>query len=80
MQQLLTEPLSFQGKAITLYTLADLFSVRHFLEASHEVGSVGLIILGLFQFACFISLPSTRIKEKLQPSIEFVTGTPFPSQ
>ena len=43
MQQLLTEPLSFQGKAITL-TLADLFSVRHFLEASHEVGSVGLII------------------------------------
>ena len=44
MQQLLTEPLSFQGKAITLYTLADLFSVRHFLEASHEMGSVGLII------------------------------------
>ena len=79
MQQLLTEPLSFQGKAITL-TLADLFSVRHFLEASHEVGSVGLIIEVLFQFACFISLPSTRIKEKLQPSIEFVTGTPFPSQ
>ena len=30
MQQLLTEPLSFQRKAITLYTLADPYSVKHF--------------------------------------------------
>lgn len=60
MQQLLTEPLSFQGTAITQYTLPDLFSLEHFLEASHGLGSVGLIIQGLFQFACF---KSTFLKE-----------------
>lgn len=38
MQQLLTEPLSFQGKVITLYTLIDLFSVKHFWKKGGECG------------------------------------------
>ena len=77
MQQLLTEPLSFQGKAITLYTLPDLFSVRHFLKASHEVW--------VWSYrACFslhvllVYLPQ-GLRKNSSPLLNLLLGPPSPA-